>query len=618
MSAEKLIEATNAKHSSSIEISDSFVPSEHFDAAIVNGHSILLGPRGSGKTTILRMLSNQILPDWKDGRAEYYRSRIAFEGIYIRGDRVWGEMIKELEKPNFENEQVFDKRKLKDFAKVLSIAAFNSHVFSATMSALKRSFERYITSCSPEETKQTKTKVLGGALKQIAETLELKNIGLSFDSISYALEKRFQEISTICYQLSLFPEMLNSEKIQNLTYLYIQLPSTLTLILSCFDKCLNREDHKWALLLDEFEIAPLELQQTVLNDLRSSNKKYIYKVALIPCGAFTEHTRHGGMQSSINNDYSTIRLWHTHKKNIQDFCISFIEKRYGCHPREIFGETKFASKANDFDRWNQRWLPEFYNLKKKDSSFVKYLENKRISLEDVAKKPQLLEYKDRLRKIAPLVAFRNALMAEHDSVQSRRSRKALIDFYTGWQALIEISEGNPRWLNIILNEISIKDGEKPSLSDQLAGITQVSQTFNAMIATAALVQNMGVTTKTAPMKLIHDISKAFLDRLLNENFSEDPSLSFKIDDKIDFDTIQSLRIAFNYGAIVPRESSSDINDYHDLKGKNFRISYLLAPTLSLPLKSERPIALSSLLSKAEETKVLDLFSALEGDLFNDI
>lgn len=584
MNVEKLLEATNAKHSDTSELIKSFVPSSHFAQTLVKGHSILLGPRGSGKTTILRMLSNEVLPNWLHDEADQYRRRISFEGIYVRGDRVWGEMIKSLENSNVN----------KDTRKALAVAAFNSNVFSATIGALERAIA--IHSKDTEKNYIPSKSEIAQCLKEIADALYLKNAGLSFDSLSYALERRVIEINAICYDLTFYKSDDDINNLRQYPYLTINLPLTLDLILDRFDKCLKRPFHKWALLLDEFEIAPLELQRQVLSDLRSANKKYIYKVALIPCGAFVTHKKRGEIQSTKNNDYSIIELWHKSKNDLNKFCIDFMERKYKKHPKEIFGETKFATKDSS-SNWNEKWLEEFLELNEKDKSFESYLVEKNISLADISDNEA---NKDRLRKIAPLVAFRNALRAEDSEIDigHRRSRKKLPDFYTGWQAITAISEGNPRWLTIMLNSlISEQDGDVLDYAVQYDKVLQTSKAFLAMIKTAALTNNMGVSTKTPPVNIINRIKDGIAKRLIADNFKEDLPLSFIVGDNTEEDVINSLRIALNYGAIVTKSDADDIDDYQELKGKEFRVSYLLAPALKLPLRSDRPVSLANLMIK---------------------
>lgn len=582
MTIEKLVEATNAKHYPTMELSRTFVPSVHFNQTLVLGHSILVGPRGSGKTTILRMLSNDVLPFWEHEAADFYRSQIPFEGIYVRGDRAWGEMIQSLEKTNIE---LNDKN-------ALAISAFNSNIFSATMMALERSLKHFIKG---NEIPQNFKSKFATFLKEAAEVMQLSSVGLSFDSLSYALDRRILAINDICYQIAVGENAKTFFNHDEYKYLSLNLPLSLNLILDRFDKLLGRDQHKWALLLDEFEIAPIELQQQVFRYLRSSNQKYVYKVALIPCSGLLSERKRGDNQSTKNNDYNTVEMWHKSKNDIQKFCIDFIKRKYGKHPEDIFGETKFASKNHE--NWGDKWVKEFIELEKKDPSFSSWLREKQISVNEIEDD---LKNADRLRKVAPLVAFRNALRAGNDALSQdalKRSRKSLAEFYCGWQAITAISEGNPRWLTIMMNEMMGENMDKRiprTVQDEK--IQKTSKAFMAMIKTAALNNNMGVSTKTPPIEIIQRIQLGIENKLLKEDFKEDIPLSFRVTEDISEDIMNSLRIAFNYGAIISKSDFDDIDDYNELADKEFRVSYMLAPVLRLPLKSERPVSLTRLIN----------------------
>jgi len=70
-------------------------------------------------------------------------------------------------------------------------------------------------------------------------------------------------------------------------------------------------------------------------------------------------------------------------------------------------------------------------------------------------------------------------------------------------------------------------------------------------------------------------------------------LTFTVDSFVKDDIASMLSQALNAGAIVYiPEKPSDNLILTSLRGKRFRISYLLAPTLKLPLRLGRSIALS--------------------------
>ncbi|MGH8546796.1 MAG: hypothetical protein ACREX3_24925, partial [Gammaproteobacteria bacterium] len=56
----------NARMLSPEEIARTFVINENYRKLLMNEHSVLRGPRGTGKTTLLKMLTAPALREWKD------------------------------------------------------------------------------------------------------------------------------------------------------------------------------------------------------------------------------------------------------------------------------------------------------------------------------------------------------------------------------------------------------------------------------------------------------------------------------------------------------------------------------------------------------------------------
>lgn len=142
--------------------------------------------------------------------------------------------------------------------------------------------------------------------------------------------------------------------------------------------------------------------------------------------------------------------------------------------------------------------------------------------------------------------------------------------------------------------------------EQAQKIREFSRTFWAMLKTAALKDNLGISTKEPPYQPVKKIADYFVEKYVKEDFSEEPPLSFRVDNQSP-DIINALKIAFNYGAIVSLDESGDIEDYDALEGKRFRISYLLAAELSLPLRSTKAVSIGTILNRRSADRHGDLF-----------
>ena len=96
-------------------------------------------------------------------------------------------------------------------------------------------------------------------------------------------------------------------------------------------------------------------------------------------------------------------------------------------------------------------------------------------------------------------------------------------------------------------------------------------------------------------ELLELIGKYFRQQIIEEQFLPDPPMSFTIDDDIDSDIENCLRIALNHGAIVCYESADGLGGFHSLKNKRFRLSYLLSPEFDLPIRKSAPVKLKKIL-----------------------
>ena len=85
--------------------------------------------------------------------------------------------------------------------------------------------------------------------------------------------------------------------------------------------------------------------------------------------------------------------------------------------------------------------------------------------------------------------------------------------------------------------------------------------------------------------------------MITDDFVEDPPMSFIVDDKISADEEVCLKIAINFGGIVCYDAPDHIGGFKSLHGKRFRLAYTLAPEFTLPLRTGKPIALSTLIRR---------------------
>lgn len=614
-------EAFNARDLSPEKVADSFVPSEKYTELRGPSHSILIGPRGSGKTTLLKMLSLDALRSWQHPDADRSRSEIRYTGIFVPADITWGEMVDALASRG----SVPDK-----CAEALGETAFCINVFLAALDAITK---RVMPSNSGREAKNYRAVYIDdGAedlIRFIADTWKLQPRSLSFRGLEQALTSRLAELYAAAKAFSHREKPTISLLYEMIPYASLNVFYALIAVLKEFNRCIGDSGGGWTLLLDEFEVVPVHIQELVIAALRAAPPELRFKIALAPCGPQTEKFV-GDAAPNAMDDTRRIELWYREKNDVLAFCRTLFESRlqnsqYQGHrltsPDELLGHTSLSEESsyNDIDlfdnhaptRWGNMLRHSFVDLAESDDSFRQFLTAKGIDPTQLNPSPSAVNG-NIIRKIAPLLVFRRAY---RNKTGGLRGRKRFKEPYVGWEAIATISEGNPRWFIGMLvgleREIS-QDSRLPlPPSTQWKHVNRTVGAFQEKIKTVAIEDNMGITTHHSVFNLLKSIGEALHRELVIADFSEDPPGTFTIDDAVSEDIENCLRIALNFGAIVCYDSPDHVAGFRSLRGKQFRLAYILAPAFNLPLRKGKSRSLSNLMmpspasvtSNSTETKV---------------
>jgi hypothetical protein len=430
-------------------------------------------------------------------------------------------------------------------------------------------------------------------------------------SLRQSLSKRLVDIRTFASQEATLGDAGRPERVASLTHLHLHFLQAASLGVEIFNDAVDQSDEKWALLFDELELAPDWIREELVRHLRGAEDRFLLKLALSPFAREVGEFESAQGAAPVH-DYDQIPLWYAHKQDGYPFCeklwYGILRERElpAVSPAQLLGRSFFETTVADWRPTgtaygpNSRWGKLFIRMAKQDPSFRRYLRRKGIDPFQLHK----MEGSERaaeIRKIAPVLAVREYFRTYEDdpsSVARGRSRKQ-VTLYSGADSLFAITEGNPRWFlglvdALLANRDSITSPIPPTV--QAAQLVQAAQRFAALLRTIPLpIGEIADRTERGLLTLINQVGEFIHDQVVSEEFTAEPPGTFIVDSNTSDAMLAVLGRALNAGALVYVPDDRGQVILTSLRGKRFRLSYLLAPLHKTPLRLGRGVALSKIL-----------------------
>lgn len=578
MRIDDIYPAYNARHLKPNEVGESFIWSTNFEKLIQNGHSIILGARGCGKTTLMKMLTIPALNSWKNERANQIRENIPFYAIYISTDIYW----------DVKNQTYGSQlERFNNFDQIISNFSVNSNVFTSLCDTFLYIIEEY---SFDNDTKEIEL------CKSLIEIWKLDNVIPKLSFIKEAIIKRVDEVNQLVQELIF--NYKEGDEIPHPSYFNLNFETSVEAIIPIFERIYNLNNaKKWALCFDELEFAPLWLQQKLFRSLRSRKQFVLYKLSASPILSLElEKLLQSEYPATSGNDMQIIKMWNSGDNEIfsSQIITSLLKNKFpGKKTKDFFGSNDVYNSSNLYLKGSS-FYKKIIGLAKKDHSFYDFLDNKKVDPENPAiNSPKL---KDTIfRKIKPIVYFRDFYIDEiNKNKVSYRSRKKASELFSGLEVLCKICDGNPRWLIGIITSILLKASEEGAdKSLQFDELNSAALRFKNVIANIPI----GSNTSHSLIDIIDKIGFYFKEQIIGEKFLMDPKGTFEVDSKsIDLsdDVIFLLEKAVSQGAIILVDAKDDNFDF-TIRGKNFKLAYLFSLLYSLPLRNYPSVKLSECL-----------------------
>ncbi|TPN47745.1 hypothetical protein [Mesorhizobium sp. B1-1-7] len=606
----------NSRSVSPAQIAAIFVKPPEFEDILKFENMVLVGPRGTGKTTILKLMTPTGLHHWFR-RSDVAKSRLDYIPIYIPADTLWKGEAKAID----------SRPGLDGYGDVIQNGIFVDYCLYETIASLedaKNVARFYETSTSPGWTVNIDRDQEALIAENCSRFWKLNRVESSFLGLKLSLLTR----------MNLFSSFVNSFTPPPLENLFT-LPrlSLLSMFRGFFDiveavtgRC------RWSINFDEMEIAPESVLKMLYENLRSFDQRAVLKFSLFPYGDFlsSSPSKDDGLDSGAlrvapieGQDFRAVRLSGKFRSEKYDFADSLVKGI--CQAQGIsFGEfTDYVNKSDEMptyrvqggSRTYRHFAHLFSSLSRKDSGFRKYIRDNDINVDNLRSYDEN-KMASLVRKVAPVVEFRDRYLRDKQGAGSsavRRARKGY-GYYHGYQQILRITESNPRAVNFYVNDlISALKANRQSQTVQNLIIAKNVDRFRAMVATQVVSTEGPVTGSRNALSVTDSLGKNLSRIVLGNRFLTEPPLSYQIVD-MDAETLKIIGIAVNTGALIVDSGPNDQSLVVDLKGVRLRVSYQMAPFYPLPTITGQMLKIQRLPTKAEDSDQPDLI----GWQFNEV
>ena len=586
---EKSHKSYNARYMGFADVARTFVPNYQFRELVKPESSIIVGPRGCGKTTLLKMLHPRAYATTQLENNKVSYDEMNFWGVYIPADIQWTTLlkkVKEREKDSPLVNQVVDT--------LISVNVLSS-ICSCFKSLLELSINHLEASnryCETLTISQIRTKEVGLA----QDLITVWKIERDTTPTLYGIQQYWNTI------ISDLNNAIKNEKECN--WILSRYSSFLEPSHAAFDafyehcrdiKYCALKGFRWALCFDELELAPEELRTTIYTLLRSTNhQEIIFKTTssyLLTTPKMSETDAVEG------HDYQDILNWVHDKKSEkmwESFCADLYSqidekkvieaiKNYDLiRCLESSGEIIRQSDVNVDYKPGSSTYKLYVELAKIDESFKVFLTERGINPDD--------PFDEDEKKYYLLKKIKTAAICRYYCSKPR----TITPFYFGKEILYDFSEGNPRLAINIMNRMISSFVELGNLD-----IKTQSSIFHELAKDKMMFYdhypNAEVTispSKTYSLgEILKKIGEYFHDNLYVAPFSDVSKNTFYLDQQLPSQIMDLVRTGIELGAIMKVDNT-------EVEYPVYKLAYILYPYFSLPkrLVATKPEKLSAILS----------------------
>ncbi|MGJ7902132.1 ORC-CDC6 family AAA ATPase [Lysobacter sp. 1R34A] len=596
----------NARDLRSQDVAGRFVVPAAFANLLEDYHCVLEGPRGSGKTTLLRMLTPEAFAIWRESEAG---NSLNFIGVFVPADVRWAKQL-ETKLDGVDNAALRKNLMEAAFSVATSLALLQT--LESCAAGYPRFGERHPNIFFPIDRDR---EVL--VVKALAAIWNIKVDVPSFFGLKLALRVRQHHIGALSFSFA--NEKVKSNLSAEDAFVSSSWLENIVTAVETINEVVGRHDQRWAILLDELEIVPQEILETIVQAFRSTSPLIKLKLALSPTG--TDLISNGDSAAPTpNNDYRPVQLWYERREDARAFSERLFHealKRFGVLGDQddlmsIFGPNLIGGSEDDEPEEDlsislaakRERIEAFKSLYKKDESFKRILDKKGID----PTSPPISDSSPNgtfVRKITPLVCLRDREIesfTDEKGVRKKGGRRGQ-DAYLGYPNLIDLAEGNPRWVLTMADLLySTSKQRGQSISAQGVHSIVISDFVDQFISKLMVYPTgkISIGKNWTLMRFVNALGKCLAESLYGQDFNSDPAMSFYIDKRALGQYAEYIRLCIDLGVLVIIRAGSvaplaGATGGNSLEDARVRISYRLAPEFRLPLRSTKERSISGAL-----------------------
>jgi hypothetical protein len=628
-----LYESFNARSLTPAEIGSTFIYSSKLDEVIERNNSVLIGPRGSGKTTFFKMLLLPALATWEHHKKKELINRLDFTSIYIPADFRWFPAYRRPLSGAPKDEKIDTLLMGALFrAHVLVRAIDTVHYCSDPSISKDPLLSKFFFDLEGKEAKFSE-------LLAMAWKLTPKLGGLY--GIREAISDLIASVQKAIVRQQLF-EHSAARLLLEYDFLEYNFFDDLQRFASAFNH-VGGTERRWALCFDELEIAPEQIKMQVLQSPRSFDQQFLIKASVSPFDANYGEAFNPRLPTA-RQDFSLIMLGMDSQVKIRSFSRELFtaicrERQLPVsNPEQILGRSFFSNAEEDgdviaFDSNDKKvrspYAPGGVHYKRmerlyhKDPGFRQFVdaqEHKPVDFEMLSEDKRAALY----RKNIALIIIRDEFLRRtvHDDKKLRRlkTRKVISEVYTGANSVFAMCEGNPRWLiGVSHSLIELYAAERRNRGTEIVPrrlqARQIEKTITSYLALLSAIPTGGSQYQSV-LDLVNYLGSYFSEQVLGETFDPDPVLAVGVDDELDLDMKETLGRALSIGALLLIPNPQRPFQVGSIDGHHLRLSYLLAPLHQLPLRGGRSRSLSKILRSRTKQEIDATSNRSQlGDLF---